>query len=55
MGIIGGKILSNIVANKVIECFVSVEESEVTESVWSYIITVAVAITAVIVAFFVCI
>lgn len=51
IGITGGKILNSVVANKLIGCFISFDGVGATESVWAYIITIAVAMIAVLFAF----
>lgn len=51
LGIAGGKLLNSVLAEKIIGCFISTESFEATESVWAYVITIAVAVVAVIFAF----
>lgn len=50
LGIIGGKILNSVLAEKIIGCFISTENFDATESVWAYAVTIAVAVVAVLFA-----
>ena len=51
IGTVGGKLLNAVIANKLIGCFISVDGVRATESVWAYVITIAVAVVAVLFAF----
>lgn len=52
IGIIGGKLLNSVLADKVISCFIDVGESTRGEAILPYILTVVVTIVAVFIASF---
>lgn len=51
VGLIGGKLLNTVVADKLVEGFGVVLDSKLKESVWTYLITVVVVLIAVLTAF----